>query len=221
MSEAAQTIDVNLRRLTHDEALTPGEQAADLLNVSPAGLLDEMAAGRLSGLIVDGQVWVNGPALQLAVRDAALADATQGAELRAQVRSALRAYLADQPVRALWFEHRDEGAPLVCARRGKRFTHFGIEYHNVVITSTALALWARDNRDRFPEHASLPIGPVLEQALVRLPGVAPVRSVTPLARDEPQRKVTHAFRVDPRIWPLQVPELITRLVNNPPEDDEQ
>lgn len=207
----------SLRALAATHGLTPGEQAADILNLSPAGLIDAIGTGRLSGIVVDGQAWVIAEQLQAEVIEAATTGLHRTVELRTLARTALRAYLADRPVVDEWEIARDEHRPLVCARRGARWTHFGIEYHTVALSATWLAAWSVEPpvRERLPEMAGLPVGDVLLRALLGLPGVAPARFVRGLASGESTHRLSGWIKVDPRIWTLTIPGYVADAVANP------
>lgn len=212
----AAEIDDELTTLARQQDMTSGEVAQMLLNLSRPALLEAMAAGRLSGVIIDGKVHVNPAGLQLAVRAAAQESAAALAATAEQARLALRLYLEDRPVVALWDECRGEERPLVCARRGATHVHYGIEYHSVVLRTQWVAMWAYQRRDVYPELASTPIGAAFDTALLTLPGVQRVQHVTPLADGESHNVRSSMWvRIDPAVWPVQVPELIAHLVDGP------
>lgn len=218
-AHAAET-STSLRRLIEDRGLTSAEDAATVLNLSPAGLLDAMAAGCLDGVIVDGRVHVVAEQVQLRALDEMRRGAARAVELRTQARAVLRAYLDTHPVVVLWDEAIGDHRPLVCARRGATRVHYGLQYHSVVMKTSWLIEFALDPavRQRHPEFVSLPAGAVLTRALGELPGVTPVRHATPLSEEgEAGHRLSGWVRLDPKVWPLKVPELVERLIADPLE----
>lgn len=213
----------SLRNLAARYGLTPGEQAADMLNVSTAGLIEAIGAGRLSGIVVDGQAWVIAEQLQAQLVEAATTGLARTVELRALARTALRAYLAETPVVDEWGIAREEGRPLVCARRGATWVHFGVEYHTVALNSAWLSAWSVDPgvRERVPEVAALPAGEALYRALLGLPGVDPVRYVRGLDHGEKTHRVNGWVKVDPRVWTLNIPDIVAEAIANPRRGEQE
>lgn len=199
--------------------LTPGQQAADVLNLSLSGLIEAMGAGDLDGVIVGGQVYVVAEQVQLRLLDEVRRGTTAVTETRTLVRTALRGFLADRPVVALWDEAIGDRRPLVCARRGATRVHYGIEFHSVVMKVQWLVEYSTDPqvRARHPEIAGLPAGPVLARAVAEMPGVSQVRYATPLADqgelDPQSHRLSGWVRLDPQVWALRLPDGIARLVN--------
>lgn len=213
-----------IRTSAADWGLTPADVAADLLNISPGSVVEAMTAGALDGLIVGGQAYVVAEQVHLQVLDEATTGAARRTQRRTVTRAALRAFLAEHPVVALWDEAVGDHRPLVCARRGSRFTHFGLQYHSVVLKARWLVEWVarQDVRERHPEISALPLGDELVAALAELPGVSAARFATPLAEQGQGRPQSHRMsgwvRIDPQVWPVQgVTGWLADLVNGVPE----
>lgn len=216
----ADTRSAYLREVADTAGLTPAEQATTLLNVSSVGLVDLLATGVLDGVIVGGKAHVVAEQVQLRILDEVRNAAVSAAQERPVVWNALRTFLAARPVVALWDEAIYDRRPLVCARRGSRFTHFGLRFHAVVLKARWLVEFVADPhvRERYPELAALPLGDRLVSALVELPGVAPARFATPLSEQGEARPRSHRLsgwvRVDPSMWPVAgVDGWMARLIN--------
>lgn len=207
------------KRKLGGSTLTAGGVACRLLGISRETLLEKAFQGEIDVTVIDGSLMVPSAQVRLwsARRVAESYWITQ--DLQAQVRVALVGYLKDFPVTASWDEANHPGGlsgPLVCARRGKSRTHYGIEYHSVVFKAATLALYARVQEHYQPELAGFPVGPALVDALVKVPGIEPVRYAKPLISDGKNHKLYGWVRVDPSAWKLNVPDDVAELVGPPP-----
>ena len=217
LRDVAEQSDYSLISIAEQWGYTPGEQAAAILDLSPAGLLEVITSGDLSAIVVGGKVWVVPAQLQLRVLADVAAGASRTVELQALARLALRHYLAERPLIDEWDLARGEHRPLVCARRGSNWVNFGLEYHSVVMSASWLAAWSTEPsvRERWPELAGLPVGDVLVRALTGLPGVSSVRYARPLDPTASTHRVNGWIKVDPRTWDMNVPSYIAEAVRNP------
>lgn len=217
ISEAAAQEVETWRELRRSLPLTSQDTAADLLGISHGALFEHVRAGRVNALVVDGEVWIAPAQLYLQKAEAVHRGRRDYIELRTQATTALRAFLHNHAVTGSWETAVTAMRPLVCARRGKSRSNYGLDFHSVVLRASWLVHFALQRRETLPELASLPTGPELHRALVSIPGVRNVSYAKPLFDDGVRtHKLDGWVRIEPSEWQLLVPEDVEAAVG-PPE----
>lgn len=189
-----------------------------MLDTSTAGLFELAATGDLDLHAEAGTITVEPVRLAALIRTRTHDDLALRVELARQCRRALRDLLARTPATGRWETALVERRPLVCRRPGgPRFATYGIEYHAVVLSAGWVATHALGRVDEFPELGTLPIGPTLHDGLCGLDGVGAARHARALFGGGSHR-LTRWVRVDPRVWPVTLPDDVARHVNGPVDD---
>lgn len=191
----------------------PGEWAQTLLRCGPARVRELVQTGALDGLVVGGQLYVD-PETAIA-RAAEEADATLNiaTEQREAATQALRDYLRHHPATGNWALGRETGRPIVSARRGSNWQHFGLEYHTVGIDPKAAYAWVVANDGDLAVR--LPGVRGFTDLLGRLDGVSALSWITALGTPGQPHRLGGWVRVDPQVWPVTVDPDTEELISEP------